>query len=103
MHPAYSLDAPRPLILAAGWLVNVIVIIAVIYSAPYYWKQPYHTSALTGAQWVKELITGHSDKIHNELGMGLHVFLVFVEQLRQLELENSRWVLLEEKAAIFLY
>ncbi|THU79227.1 hypothetical protein K435DRAFT_698316 [Dendrothele bispora CBS 962.96] len=69
MHPAHSLHTLRPFILAAGWLVNVIAAIAVIYSAPYYWKQDYHTSALTGAQWVQELKHGHPDRIHTELGM----------------------------------
>ncbi|THU83626.1 hypothetical protein K435DRAFT_631676, partial [Dendrothele bispora CBS 962.96] len=72
-------------------------------SAPYYWKQDYHTSALTGAQWVQELKHGHPDRIHTELGMRLHVFLIFVEQLRQLGLGDGPQVTLEEKAAIFLY
>jgi hypothetical protein len=36
---------------------------------------------------VKELILGHPDRIKNELGMSLHVFLAFVTQLRVLEEE----------------
>ncbi|THU81589.1 hypothetical protein K435DRAFT_623520, partial [Dendrothele bispora CBS 962.96] len=62
-----------------------------LYSTPAYWSQPYHTSALTGRQWVEELIQGHPDRIYNELGMRLHVFNAFVWELRLHGMTNSRY------------
>ncbi|KAL1749642.1 hypothetical protein FB107DRAFT_167893, partial [Schizophyllum commune] len=50
----------------------------------------YHTSKLSGQEWVDELINGHPDRIHNELGMHLHVFVLFVAHLWELGLENAR-------------
>lgn len=77
---------------------------AALYASPHYWKQPYHTSALTGAAWVQELIKGHPDCIHNELGMHLHVFVALVYELWTLcGLEDSHIITGEEQAAIFLY
>ena len=52
-----------------------------LYASQWYWKQPYHTSALTGAEWVKELIYGHPDRIKNCLGMRVHVFLALLAEL----------------------
>ncbi len=74
-----------------------------LYSNPLYWKQPYHTSKLTGNAWVQELIHGHPDRIRCELGMRLHVFLAFVEELRRCGLADTRYINVEEQAAIFLY
>jgi hypothetical protein len=94
----------RRLLAASAYLVNVVGAAAVLYASPHYWKQPYHTSALTGAQWVKELLEGHPDRIHNELGMHLHVFLALVYELQSLcGLESSQHVEMEEQVAIFLY
>ena len=31
-----------------------------LYASKWYWKQPYHTSALTG-EWAEELIYSHPD------------------------------------------
>jgi hypothetical protein len=48
---------------AVAYYGQAIGIAAILYASPHYWKQPYHTSALTGAAWVKELINGHPDRI----------------------------------------
>lgn len=89
---------------AAASVAQVVVAVVFLYMSPHYWKQPYHTSKLTGQEWVNELKSGHPDRIHTELGMHLHVFLIFVEQLRALGLEDMQeHVSLEEQAAIFLY
>ncbi|KAL7277973.1 hypothetical protein ACG7TL_007926 [Trametes sanguinea] len=74
-----------------------------LYSSSNYWKQPYHTSKLSGHAWVQELIHGHPERIRNELGMRLHVFLAFVGELRACGLKDTRYVEVEEQAAIFLY
>lgn len=78
-------------------------IAAVLYANPLYWKQDYHTSALSRQAWVNELIHGHPKCIWNELGMHLHVFLAFVAELQLSGVKDSKGVMLEEKAAIFLY
>jgi hypothetical protein len=75
-----------------------------LYSSPLYWKQDYHTSALSGRAWVQELIIGHPDRIKSELGMRVHVYLALVAQLRVLcGLNDSKHITLEEQVAILLY
>ncbi|KAJ3710809.1 hypothetical protein C8R42DRAFT_560914, partial [Lentinula raphanica] len=75
----------------------------VLYATPGYWAQEYHTSKLSGAEWVEELLLGHPDRIYTELGMRVHVFTAFVFELQLCGISDSRYVTLEEKAAIFLY
>lgn len=55
--------------------LHLIGIAAVLYQEPNYWKQGYHTSALSGKAWVNELIHEYPDQIFCELGMQLHVFM----------------------------
>ncbi|KAJ8519770.1 hypothetical protein ONZ45_g3304 [Pleurotus djamor] len=96
--------ARRRLLAAAAYFIHLIGVAAALYATPSYWKQPYHTSALSGHAWVQELIHGHPDRIWNELGMRLHVFVALVAELRvTCGLEDSRAVSLEEQLAIFLY
>jgi hypothetical protein len=45
-----------------------IVAAALVYTVPLYNKTPYHTSVLSGEECVKELINGHPEHIHCELG-----------------------------------
>lgn len=85
------------------YVTNSVFLAVYLYSSPYYWKQPYHTSKLSGQAWVHELMHGHPDCIRTELGMHLHVFLAFVAELRVNGLKNTRYVMVEEQAAIFLY
>ncbi|KAF7966287.1 hypothetical protein HWV62_17922 [Athelia sp. TMB] len=66
-------------------------------------RQPYHTSALTGAQWVMELLTGHPRRIRTELGVSHHVFNQLLLQMEDMGMGASRHVTLEEQLAIFLY
>ncbi len=63
-------------VLQAVWLAITL------YASQWYWKQSYHTSALTGAAWVNELVYGHPERIQNCLGMRVHVFLALVSELR---------------------
>ena len=92
----------QQLIIAAAYVVNVIGIAANLYASPIYWKQAYHTSKLTGEEWLKELINGHYDRMWTELGMHVHVFLAFVHELRVVcGLEDTRYVGLNEQVAIF--
>ena len=68
-----------------------------------YIKVPYHNSILTGKGWVMELLAGHSECIHYELGMHQHVFTELIMQLQLMGYTRSRYVTLEEQVAIFLY
>jgi hypothetical protein len=76
---------------------------ALIYGAPLYNKTPYHTSALTGADWVRELLNGHPERIRNELGVHKHIFRGLITALEQAGISSSKHVYLEEQLAIFLY
>ncbi|KIM86660.1 hypothetical protein PILCRDRAFT_64982, partial [Piloderma croceum F 1598] len=63
----------------------------------------YHTSALTGADWVCELLNGHPGCIHNELGIYKHVFYSLITALEQAKVHSSKHVFLKEQLAMFLY
>ncbi|KAI3998172.1 hypothetical protein K525DRAFT_215008 [Schizophyllum commune Loenen D] len=84
-----------------GYILNTAIVAAILYCIPYYWKQPYHTLALTGYDWVRELIYGHPDCIRTALGMRLHVFITFVAELRTCGLSDTCYVTVEEQAAVF--
>jgi hypothetical protein len=102
--PPQASNLHRWLIVAAAYVVNVIGVAATLYASPLYWKQEYHTSALTGEGWVKELINGHHDHMWTELGVRVHVFLALVHELQMvLGLGDSRYLGLNEQVAIFLY
>lgn len=64
---------------------------------------PYHTSALTGAMWVNELLTGHPGRFRTELGVHRSTFILLVKAMQKLGLQSSRHVSIEEQVAIFLY
>ncbi|KAJ3771242.1 hypothetical protein FB446DRAFT_601414, partial [Lentinula raphanica] len=49
-------------------VAQLVAIVGALYASTSYWNQPYHTSILSGQQWVNELITGHPERIHTELG-----------------------------------
>jgi hypothetical protein len=91
------------LVRAAAIAVNVAVQATIVYSTSHYDRIPYHTSALTGAAWVTELMNGHPECIHCELGVHLYVFQIIIEYLKVIGHKNSREVFLEEQLAIFLY
>jgi hypothetical protein len=91
------------MILVLTNLITVIVPMLIDMLRPYYDKQPYHTSVLSGYGWVMELLNGHPERIRSELGVHKHVFLELVEELRSMGYSDARDVKLEEKLAIFLY
>ena len=94
----------RQLVLQCAVLVTYAAgAAALIYGVPLYNKIPYHTSALTGADWVHELLNGHPERIRNELGVHKHVFSGLITALQQARISLSKHVYLEEQLAIFLY
>ena len=56
-------------------IVEMIINAAVIsFASSLYNKKDYHTSTLSGAQWINELLEGHPDWIHCELDINKCVF-----------------------------
>lgn len=97
-------DARRnQLLAAASTVASMVATVVLLYSSPQYWSQEYHTSKLTGAAWVDELLDGHPDR--TELGVRLHVFLMLEQELRiTCGVEDScRGITVKEQLAIFLY
>jgi hypothetical protein len=84
-------------------LITVTVPMLIEMLQPYYLKQPYHTSVLSGYGWLMELLNGHPERIRTELGVHKHIFLELVDELRLMGYSDERDVTLEEKLAIFLY
>ena len=67
-----------------------------------YLKQPWHTSMLPGQMWVIELLDGHLECIHTELGVHEHVFYAIIDELRELGHNDSKFVTLEVSSSIAL-
>jgi hypothetical protein len=83
--------------------VTVVDTAALYYGCPLHDKTPYHTSALTKANWVHKLLNGHPEHIHNELGVHKEVFNDLITALQEGRLRSFKHVVLEEQLAIFLY
>jgi hypothetical protein len=84
-------------------MMQVVISATLLYAGPLYDKTPYHTSALTGIDWVHKLIKGHPEHIHNELGVHKHVFHKFIEELQASHYVATRHVTLDGQLAIVLY
>lgn len=89
--------------MAAAMVAQLIVGTVIAYMTPFLDKEPYHTSILSGHAWVQELLNGHPDRIKNELGMRKNVFCALVRELQACGLQDSKYILLDEQVAIFLY
>lgn len=67
-------------------------------------KTPMHTSKLTGASRVNEILSGHESLSKRSFRMEVSVFHALVDKLREKQLLiDSRVVSVEEQVAIFLY
>jgi hypothetical protein len=64
---------------------------------------PYHTSTLSGIDWVHELLSGHPERMRTELGVYRGTFIILVKALEKCEVWSSRHVSVEEQLSIFLY
>ena len=93
----------RAIILAAGVFVHTLIAGAIEFATPLFDKTPYHTSILTGEGWILELLNGHPERIHTELGVRRYVFRRLVSALQDAGMGGSKTVSLEEKLGIFLY
>ena len=52
---------------------------------------------------MMELLSGHPDRIHCELGVSHDIFDGLILELREMGYRNSKYVSLEEQLTIFLY
>lgn len=66
-------------------------------------RLPYNTSVLTGQGWVGELLDGHPECIHCELGMHKETFMLLISELHNLGYSRLKYVSIEEQLVIFLY
>jgi hypothetical protein len=82
---------------------QILTAVMSAYFIPYFIKEPYHTSALSGENWVLELRHGHPKRIQCELGVRHHVFEHLLWTLRHHGLSDERDITLHEQLAIFLY
>jgi hypothetical protein len=110
---AHTWSSPHPLIIprlhhlvkCIGLVISIVVAathgtLQTVY--PKDW-QPYHTSALSGQEWVIELLTDHPECIHCELGMHAPAFVELITQLCTMGHSDSKFISLEKQLAIFLY
>lgn len=73
------------------------------YGARFYMKEALHDSALTGFQWVLELLGGNIHRMEEQLGMRKHVFERLVDTLWEVGLRHTPHITIQEQVAIFLY
>ena len=67
-------------------------------------KIPYHTSILTGGEWILELLSGHPDRIKTSLGVSHDVFDALVQVMKEDGFKDSRHgISVEEQLGIFLH
>ena len=101
-HRAHRQCLLRIINALVGVIMTAVSVVAEA-AEPIYQKQAYHTSKLTGQDWVLELLLGHPKHIQCELGVHCHVFTTLITELQDMGHINSRHVSLEEQLLIFLY
>jgi hypothetical protein len=87
----------------AALFISIILTATAVLVDSMFIREPYHTSILTGEGWVMELLSGHPNRIHCELGVSHDVFAALILELRDMGHGNSKYVSLEEQLSIFLY
>ena len=72
-------------------VVNIAASAVLAYGSPLYDRTPYHTSALSGAAWVNELMTGHPERIRCELGVFCNVWGDWRVYVWQVDKVGVKW------------
>ena len=91
----------KQMMIIVSLLVVAIAIICASDEERLAWMRlPYHTSILTGEGWVMELLNGHPQCIHTELGVSHEVFIALIDELCCIGHTDSKFVSLEEQLAI---
>ncbi|XP_062112560.1 uncharacterized protein LOC133823730 [Humulus lupulus] len=74
------------------------------YNQLYLSKQPCRNSALSGHEYVMEVLHGHWSRCYDLLRMNKDVFKLFCGVLKEIFLlKNSRYLSVEEQVAMFLF
>ena len=96
--------AEEDLVIQAATTSAIAATLAVLdYTQRYYDKRPFHDSALSGVAWVCELLSGHPEHIHRELGVHKHVFWALITALKDAGHRHSKFVTLKEQLSIFFH
>ncbi|THU75875.1 hypothetical protein K435DRAFT_578650, partial [Dendrothele bispora CBS 962.96] len=65
--------------------------------------KPFLSGVFTGKMWLEDMLKGRNERFRRMFGMRKHVFMSFVQELRDTcGLKDSRHVCAEEQVAIFL-
>jgi hypothetical protein len=89
---------------AAARVVLAAVLGVVEVVKPKLFPEPYHTSIRTGHMWMRELLTGHPNRVRRSMGMHKHVFRKLALALTtKTSLTDSKHVKLVEALGIFLH
>ncbi|KAL3747530.1 hypothetical protein ACJRO7_016338 [Eucalyptus globulus] len=66
-------------------------------------REPIRDSSLSGAQWIMEVLHGHSDRVYEAFRMERHVFLNLCGLMKEKGwLEDTRYIGVDEQIGIFL-
>ena len=103
MDDPFDLEEEDLIVQAAATAAIATALSVIDYSQTYFLKTPYYNSALTGATWVTELLTGHPKCVCHELEVHKHVFQALIIALQDAGYTPSKFITLEEQLAIVLY
>jgi hypothetical protein len=103
--PSQSLERRRRALVATVATIVVATAAAVrTISYKRYFPEEYHTSKLSGSEWMDELLNGHSDRLFHNCGMRQHVFHKLKAELQKSGgLKPRRHVDVDEMLGTFLY
>lgn len=66
-------------------------------------REPIRDSILSGPEWMREILYGHSDRVYEAFRMQRHVFINLCDLLKARGwLEDSRYIRVDEQVGIFL-
>ena len=65
----------------AALFISIILTATAVLVDSMFIREPYHTSILTGEGWVMELLSGHPNHIHCELGVSHDIFVALILEL----------------------
>ncbi|XP_030462769.2 uncharacterized protein LOC115682628 [Syzygium oleosum] len=66
-------------------------------------REPIRDSKLSGPEWIREILYGHSDRVYEAFRMEMHVFLNLCDLMKARGwLVDSRYIRVDEQVGIFL-
>jgi hypothetical protein len=81
MPPPANMDLHHTILVAITLQLALLLPTLICLIFHYHMKEPYHTSILSGYAWVQELLNGHPECIHTELGVHKDVFHALINEL----------------------